>query len=294
MTGVEQLDFSDQAMTPSALADCYRPSEQKDPWLRRRTHAWGGSEVAPLLVGYGLAPLSASLPGWVLEQAEHYKRLGTPRLVAWKAGLRGRPKGDTLAKKRGRDRERELLVRWRSSLAGRRVDARTVRHADTVPRQFFPLVDRYCHRLAVTPDAWARAHDGSLVAIECKCTYYAPILGVPWHYYVQLQAEMATMEADHGLLVVGEQWVDENEPDGPVRAFVVMPDASTVYLIRAVCVEAWALVEALREERDARRCRALWTESVERMREHRAPDIAELEDVLAGIAGIDELTSFAA
>lgn len=97
MTGLEEIDFggfSHEAMSVDPLDGVYRGREEKDPWLRRRTWAWGGSELAPLLYAYGLAPLSAAAPAWVIEQAEHYKALGVPKLIAWKAGLRARPKGD--------------------------------------------------------------------------------------------------------------------------------------------------------------------------------------------------------
>lgn len=310
------LDFSHEAMTPSPLADCYRPPAPADPWLERRTHAWGGSEVGALLVAYGLAPHNAILPAWISEQAEHYQRLGVPKLLAWKAGLRARPKGDTKSKTRGSDRERELLARYRDQqkrLAPerRRVDPRTIRHADTLPKQFFPFVDRHCHRLAVTPDGWARAqHDGELVMIELKCTY-KPITVVrpPWHYRCQLQAEIAACSARYGLLVMGECWVDDEGPDGPVRTFAQRRDEELIARVRAVATEAWSAVERLRaiaaeidELGDAktaaqkrakkdcvRRCAETWEASRAALAELRDPTRVHIDEALEEIDGLDEI-----
>lgn len=303
MTGLEELDridFGHAAMMPDPLSDAYRARHPEDPWLARRTLAWGGSEVSPLLFAYGLAPLGVALPGWVIEQGEHYARLGVPKIIAWKANLRARPKGDTKTKDRGKDRERELLARWRSGTARHRVDPKTIRHADTVPQEWFPLVDRRGVPLAVTPDAWARAaSDRSLVAIEIKCTF-KPLteIAAPWHYRMQLQAEMAVMNAAGGILVVGERWVDhrdsESEPDGPIRAFAVAPDPATVALIRTVATEAWALVEELQTVKDPKHCRELWDKSARRMAEYRDAASARLEDALNEVDGLDDLTNFAA
>ncbi len=281
------LDFSHAAMTPDPLSSAYRPRLEQDPWLARRALSWGGSEVGPLLVAYGLAPAYAVLPAWVIEQAEHYQRLGIPKIVAWKAGLRARPKGDTKSKGRGNERERELLARYKATIARHRVDPRSIRHADTVPQEFFPLVDRSGVPLAVTPDAWARsASDGSLISIELKCTFdELSIVAPPWHYVQQLQAEMAVMHASGGLLVVGERWVDDRdgEHDGPIRAFPVAPDPDAIAVIRAVVTEAWELVLALREAPSAAHCRELWLHSCERMRGYRDQTVEQIETALDGI-----------
>jgi hypothetical protein len=301
VTGLELLDFSNAGMTVDPLSDAYRPTAERDPWLHRRTHAWGGSELAPLLFAYGLAPLTATPPAWVVEQAEHYKALGVPKLIAWKAGLRPRPKGDVRSMGIGAGREKELLTRYKATIARRRVKPESIRYADTVPREWFPLVDRHCTRIAVTPDAWARSvKSNGLVALELKCTYRGGTLALPWHYSVQLQAEIACMEAVGGILVVGDGWVDEREPDGPVRAFPVGPDKQTIGLSRAIATEAWALVEALRAVEDDRtagkKCRELWRASEARMRSFRSEESARLDAALDGLdlEGIDGLKDFAA
>jgi len=304
------LDFSHEAMTPDPLSDAYRPRPPENQWLAQRTLAWGGSEVGALLTAYGLAPANAILPAWVLAQTEHYARLGVPKLVAWKAGLRARPGGDKKTMSRGAELEKKLLGRFRDGPARYRVQPRSIRHASTLPQQFLPFVDRVCHRLAVTPDAWARALDGELCMIELKCSYKPlAIVRPPWHYRCQLQAEMAVCGARYGLLVVGEQWVDDTVPDGPVRVFAETVDAPLVELLRVVAVEGWRVVEALRslaleidglEDRQgavarrarkaaAERCGELWAESIEHVRAFRDPTRAYVDAVLEEIPGIEEI-----
>lgn len=300
------------------------------PWLDRRTHAIGGSEVAPLLLAYGLAPLDATYPGWVLDSAEYYKRLGVPKLLAWKSGLQPEPEGDTTSKDRGNDREVELFQRYRAMVAelpkeAQLVDPKKMRHAQTFPREWFPLVDRHCHRLAITPDAVARDHRGDLVAIELKTTF-KPCASASWHYLAQLEAEMAAMGAARGIVVVGDQWVADDVPDGPVRDFARRPDPVFTGLIRRTCIEAWGVVECLREiasevaplrargaacadtkegrrekrQLDKRRlaltkeCGPIWERSVERMRAHRDPEVLRLDEVIAGFDEPELFESFAA
>lgn len=309
------LDFSNAAMEPPALADAYRPNVPMDPWLARRTRAWGGSEVGPLLVAYGLAPLDAILPGWVLEQSEHYARLGVPKILAWKSGLRARPAGDTKTKDAGNTLERELLARYKATIASCRVDPKTIRHADTLPRQFYPFFDGDCAHLAVTPDAWAKAHDGELAMIELKTSVKdLVVVRMPWHYRCQLQAEMAVCAARWGLLVIGERWI---QPDGyslersrgPIRAFATARDESMIHLVRTVATEAWSVVEQLRNlalevdalgdaqtaaarrtrKAAAAKCAELWIESRARMQAHADPSRAHLEHALSEIEGLDEI-----
>jgi hypothetical protein len=310
------IDFSHEGMTPSPLSDCYRPAPSRDAWLERRTRAWGGSEIGALLVAYGLAPVDAILPGWLLEQTEHYHRLGLPKLLARKAGLRGRPKGDTASMNRGNERERELLARYKAQQLAlpthrRRVDPKTIRHADSLPKQFLPFVDRERFPLAVTPDAWARAAtDGDLVMIEIKCTY-KPLVVVrpPWHYRCQLQTEIAVCEARYGLLVVGECWVDDTAPDGPVRIFAMSRDEQMIALLRTVAAEAWEVVEELRSialgidalgdaktaaaKREKKalvaRCAETWEASRDRMSAYADPTRTHIEAALEEVDGLDEI-----
>lgn len=312
------LDFSHAAMEPPALSDAYRPPAPKDPWLERRTMTIGGSEIGALLAAYGLAPMDAMLPSWLLkENVEHYQRLGIPKMLAQKAGLRRRTKGDVKTKDAGNALERELLATYRSTLARHRVDPRSIRHADTVPKQWFPLVDRACPALAVTPDAWARAVDGELAMIELKCTFKPlAIIRAPWHYRCQLQAEMAVCGARWGLLVMGEEWIAPETATsgwearrGPVRAFAMGRDEAMIALIRTVATEAWSVVEKLRnlalevsaiegvqtkaarEKRKAAaaKCAEVWSESRARMQAFADPTREHIESALEEIDGLDEI-----
>lgn len=324
MTAALALDFSNEAMEPPALSDAYRPPAPADPWLERRTHAIGGSEVGALLVAYGLAPIDAILPSWLLEEnVAHYQRLGIPKMLAQKAGLRSRPKGgDQKSKDAGNELERELLGRYRATIAKRRVDPKSIRHASTLPKQFFPFVDRHCPALAVTPDAWARALDGELCMIELKTTYHPlAVVRAPWHYLCQLQAEMAVCGARWGLLVMGEGWIADEpgqnwtpRPRGPIRAFAVGRDEAMIALVRTVATEGWRVVEQLRniaiefdeignaqtkKAREARKaaaakCAEIWGESRERMQAFADPAREYLETALSEIEGLDELSDFAA
>lgn len=314
---MSDIDMSHEAMEPPALSDAYRPSVPADGWLERRTHAWGGSEMGPLLVAYGLAPMTADLPVWVIEQSEPYQRLGIPKLLAWKSGLRPRTKGDQRSKRIGSDREHELYLRYRAGAAKFRVNPRSMRYANSIPRQFLPFVDRRCHRLAVTPDAWAKAHDNELAMIELKCTF-KPVIGprAPWHYRVQLQAEIGACDARYGLLVMGEQWINDpatpdkpKPPDGPIRVFAFARDDAMIQLIRTVATEAWEVVEQLRNlalevdalgnaqtaaarrtrKAAATKCAEVWRASLERMRAFRDPTREYLDDVLGELDGLDEI-----
>lgn len=318
------LDFSIEGMEPPALSDAYRPPAPKDPWHERRSLAIGGSEVGALMVAYGLAPLGADLPRWLLEEyVVPYKALGVPKLLAQKAGLRARPKGGgQKVKDAGSELERELLAQYRATLAKHRLDPRSIRHADTLPKQFFPLVDRHCHALAVTPDAWARARDGELTMIELKTTYHPlKVVRPPWHYVCQLQAEIAACSARYGLLVIGEGWIQPeasaggaSRSRGPIRAFAFERDEQLIHLVRTVAAEAWSVVERLRDvalefdeigkaqtkkAREGRKacaakCAEIWRESRERMQAFADPTREALEDALGAVEGLDELADFAA
>src|SRR5690606_20002131 len=109
-------------------------------------------------------------------------------------------------KEAGHNREHELYLRYRAGVAKARVNPKSMRYVNTLPREFLPFVDRECPHLAVTPDAWAcAARDGRLVMVELKCTYKLIVIPcAPWHYRCQLQAEIGACGASYGLLVMGE------------------------------------------------------------------------------------------
>lgn len=300
------LDFSHEGMTPPALSDAYAPRDERNPWLARRRLTWGSSEIAPLLQAYGLAPLGAKIPGWVAEQGDEYQRLGVPRIVAWKAGLRARPKSDEVSKEAGARLERRVLERWRYTEAHRYVDPRTVEHASRLPQSWLPFLDRSCPALAVTPDAWASDYQRRHVCVEVKCSR-DPMTEPPWGYVHQTQSQMDAMGAERGFLVVGERWLREKDPEADKRivTFVIERDAEATRLRYAVATEALRVVRKLelaaeaanREDVTARErkeigqhVRDTWRASLESMSDRRDAAIVQLEGALAGLdlAGLDD------
>ena len=151
--------------------------------------------------------------------------------------------------------------------------------------------------------------------IELKCTYKPSSGRVSWHHRVQLQAEMAVCAARYGLVVVGEQWVDDTVPDGPVRAFGMLRDEDLIERIRVTATEAWdaverlrnvaleietierqttksgALTAAARRDRNAARAHAseIWSASEDRMRPWRDATRQHLDAALEEIDGLDEI-----
>jgi len=249
------LDFGHEAMEPDPLAGAYRPSAPTDPWLRRRGLTWGSSEIATLLLAYELAPLDAQVPAWMRDGATYYQRLGVPKILAWKAGIRVQPKGrDQATLDRGHRLERRVLSRWQYTRAHELVDPRTIQHADELPRRILPLVDRRCPALAVSPDAWAWGHgrreERDFVVVELKSSRYEEPAEPPWGYVQQLRSQMDAMEAERGVLVVGLLETDFDVPEEKrklldVVACEVEPDPEETALRYQVAAEAQALVGRL-------------------------------------------------
>jgi hypothetical protein len=239
MTDELSLDVAtvaQQLADASAAADAAR-----DPWLVRREHGWGASEIAALLLAYD--PIDVEL-----RTARQYHlddaaigRLGVPRTVARKARLaRARPQTATM--RAGHELERELVARWAAQSG-----YDDVQHADAAPREWYPLVDRECPRLTATPDAWCRGPCGELIAVEAKCTREHPGHALPWYWRVQVQAQIAVMSAAAGCLVCGPGWIVGSGAE-PVSWLVERDDAE-IERIRRVVVVAWDAVERLREMR---------------------------------------------
>lgn len=297
-----------------------RPSTPRGLWLGRRRLTWGSSEVAPLLLAYGLAPLDAKVAGWQRECAEHYARLGIPKLIAWKAGLAEQPKGDEKSKEEGNRRERQILTRWQFTSAHEHVDPRTVEHSDVLPRQMLPIVDRNCAAIAVSPDAWAHgygpADSRELVAVEIKSTR-DEVTEAPWGYVMQTQSQMDAMHATRGLIVMGIRWLREDLDDSEryLATFIVRQNDHATAMRYAVATEALTLVAEIatfeaaitttgmddKEKRHSLKRRKaaaanvaeLWEASKERMSAWRDPSRDHIDDALAGIddGELDEILS---
>ena len=264
MIDLGAISCSPEAMEADHLAGAAPVAEPADPWLRRRAHAFGASEAGALLILAGHRhPEDA--PRWVAELARPIRvGLGgrwvqVPRLIARKAGLAA-PAKRTPAMDRGIELERELFVRAvrlmvRGALrgGGGLLDPRSMRHAASVPREWLPLVDRECPRLAATPDAWARDILDRHVAVELK-TNVRPIVDLPWHYRAQVLVQCSTMAAESGCLIAGQGWALPRDdgpdgPTGPLAAWDVERDEVEIERIRAAARSAWDRVEELREQR---------------------------------------------
>lgn len=232
-----------------------------DPWLARRALSFGASEVAVLLAALGRRPVE-SMPSYMQPDVKVTNRTrGVARIFAQKAGLVA-PRKRSAPAQRGLDLEPRLVLLWQQ-LVGRghqrgaeTIDASSVVYcADALPRELLPLVDRYCPRLTCTPDVLVRDVMGALVCVDAKCTV-RPLSGkggVPAHYALQLQAQMAVCGAEWAAILEGEGWSAEwrdvaGEPAGPVRTWPVERDDALIAEIREAAEEGWRVVERLRAE----------------------------------------------
>ena len=232
-----ELDFSHEAMySPQLVAP---PS---DPWLARRMLGFGASEIGALYLAMGLRAPSPDDPRYLAE--------GAARLIGVKAGLR-KPAGGSRATAGGQRRERDVLRVWADGgCPGSSVVPWSVRHADEIPREYLPLVDRHCPRLVCTPDGYARDDDGQLVHVEVKTTWRrrderhtGPHLW--WGYELQVQAGIAATGAHSGVCVVGLGYASDD--DGDLAVHAVARDEEAIAAIRAACIDGWSRVERLRE-----------------------------------------------
>lgn len=286
------LDFSVAGLTPDPLSEAYRPRPEHDP-RADATQAWDASELAPLLVAYGLAPFGARYSGRVREAAQPYSALGLPKILAWKSGLRAKPRSKDMA--RDPRRERLLFDAWRAGhAAAHGIEGRGwVRPIEALVPELFPALDRRSLRIASSPSGLARDSVGRLTTIRVRATHEAEP-EPQWHRVIEAHADMLAVGAARALIVIGEYWAAEYREPGEVRTRIVEPDTLVSELLRAVAVEAWTLVEALRQlgEGEGKRGRQLWEASCARLRAQygRDDDAQALISAAAGeIDGIDEL-----
>ena len=215
-------------------------------WLARRRERWGCSEVPVLLAARGVIPV-ASLPQYLRDELAA-GRGGVERYLLRKAGIR-RPIAMS-----GRARfaalERRLVDTWARVYADDYLVER-VQHASAFPGQLWPIRDRGSDDLACSLDAWAVSiFDARIVPVEAKC----PPTSDAWaaygpRYTAQIQAELACLDAEQGLCVIGERWAIPGM-DGPIRTHAVERDEAMIGRIREVCAESWQVVERLRAQRE--------------------------------------------
>lgn len=231
----DPLDFAMFDVGPVEAANA-------DPWLERRKLAIGGSELAMLFVALGRASTNeiVALPKYLREGAETFlRRKAFPR----------RTKGAGSAASRGQHAERPVLSLWSKSDCPIRAQLASVTHADAAPKSWFPLVDRHCPSLAVTPDGWAIDVFGDDVGLEVKTTV-EPIGRTPWWWLAQVHAQNAVGSYAWSAIVVGEGWAHwQTHRRQPPRAIRVEPDPVQIERIRAACRDGWARVEEMRAEK---------------------------------------------
>jgi hypothetical protein len=214
-----------------------------DPWLARRMHSFGASEMGALAIALGREPLPTDTKKLVEDGRKLFARKARaklPRLTKAKAAERARDRAI----------ERAVLDAWRSAgcPGAPLLNRSTIRHASEAPEQWFPLRDVECHRLTCTPDAWGFDDFGQLVDISIKATW--PTYrdgGLLWNYELQSQATCAVTSAAWGVVVTGLGFAREDRSEwGGLLVDVVERDDEQVAELRRMARAGWDRVESLR------------------------------------------------
>ena len=221
-------------------------------WLSRRRDSFGASEAAMVLVLAGRASIDR-LPPWQQERIRPMVKQysATPRLLLEKAGI-VRPLRAGPAAAIGIERERELLAAWSMELATGDIaipeetvlDVETVRHASSVPREWYPLRSRR-GRISVTPDAWVRDHFDTLYDVELKTTTSDAAV-CRWVWQCQVQAQGMATGSGGAFVVCGNRWARAERDDGPIGRAFIAPDEALRTQIADASDEMWERVEELR------------------------------------------------
>lgn len=231
----------------------------EDPWLARRTLAWGASEMPMVLAITGRRAVEA-LPKYAQDRIRVTNRTrGYPRLVAEKAGLVA-PLKSGRAAHRGQEREVELLGTWTTHLRRREyafeleatIDVESIAHASSAPREWMPLRARRSPHIAATPDAWCRDRRGALYDVELKCVT-TDVYECRWIWVVQVQSQGMATGSEGAFVVAGPRWAREaaRRDDGPVVRCFVEPDEAMRGELAEAAAEAWEMVETLRASLDS-------------------------------------------
>jgi hypothetical protein len=219
-----------------------------DEWLVRRMASFGGSEMGALAIALGERKWDAERDPKKLEKDARL-------LFARKASS----KLPRITKAKARDRARNTaqeiaaLRAWVNAgcPGAPTIDPSTVRHESELRREHeMPIVDRYAHRIAVTPDADACDMFGANVDISIKTTW--PTVrhgGLPWQHEMQSLVTLGATNRAWGLVVT---WLGGARLDGERGGFVVdlvERDDEKIEQLRAMAARGWAHVEAMMEKK---------------------------------------------
>jgi hypothetical protein len=237
-----------------------------DEWLQRRALGFGASDIAALFVGYDLRdPMLLGDKARKNGKRRARGRWKLPRIVLEKAGVVQPLESGGDPRETGLERERMLVEQWtrlvergKAGPDAKHVDPSTIRYVpDVFPKEMVPFVDRYEHRLCVSPDAFARdLLFGDLGWWDTKCSvhgYADKRGGCPLEHQLQANAQYAALNGTHGGIVEGvgwsARWKDHGgEPSGPIVTWAVERDEALIAEIRQVVRHAWADVEQVHAE----------------------------------------------
>ena len=226
MDDLPSCDFDSLPVEPIGLPD--------DPWLARRMLSFGCSEIPALLIAVGVCEPTPITPRYVTDLAR--------KLFGVKAGTRKPSKGGRAASV-GADVELELLLAWNADTWSGYPPAVP---SNVAPREWYPLVDRYCPRLSCTPDAWLHV-EGELVNVQVKTDQHGGKKAPTREWIQQVQGEMAVTGSSRTVIVYGGGWAcDWRDQRAYPVAFEVPRDDEMIEVIRNAAREGWAKVEGIR------------------------------------------------
>lgn len=229
----------------------------------RGAYGIGAGDVAKLMLALGRRPLDTA-PAWLRDEVRPMARMGgESRFLLQKAGrVKRRKQG--MEQRVGVRREAELFLAWLDDVETLApmpldVDPDSAVWAGALPDELPPWPDKECPRLCVRTDGWFRlAGDPVLCTLSLKCARYGYRTSAwwsqcgdeaPWWYEMQGQSEMAALNAEHTLIVVGCGWIrdpDDPRDDGPKKLIRVDRNDEEIREIRDAVREGWSRIEGLR------------------------------------------------
>ena len=250
-------DFA--AMTDPEPPEVWLVAPPSDAWLVRRGFGFGASDMSNVLVALGWRSPDV-LSSEQKRRNTRPRRKGIPRTyrVFMEKAKIVRPlkvnEDPSSPIQLGKEREPELVARWtdkvRRGTAGpdcALLDWHTVVYVEgDWPRELLPLVDRESPRLTATPDTLVRDVFGDLGCWDAKCSVHA-YNELKEHHRIQVHAQMAVCNGQHGGIVEGEAWAaafrdHAGEPIGAIVSRGMVRDEALIEELREAAREGWARV----------------------------------------------------